>query len=83
MNLYNQILGQSASFFGDIAKADQFLSRQCRMHLNREPNDLSANDLWNLANWVMISGSMFIGKECAEELSDQIRNLRKSMNVIL
>jgi hypothetical protein len=79
MNLYQQIISLCTPYFGDVAKAEQFLTRQCRAHLNREPQDLQMNDLWNLAHWTMISGGLVLGKAKAEELSDKIRDLRKVM----
>ncbi len=82
MTVFHQVLELTTPYFENSTKAEQFLARQCKAHLNREPQDLGTNDLWNLANWAMVSGGLMIGKDKAVELSDKIRNLRKTMNPV-
>lgn len=77
--LFNQVLELSVPYFQSRTQAEVFLVRQCQYHLNCEPKDLAPNHLWNLANWVMTSGTLLIGKAKAEELSDKIREIRKKM----
>jgi hypothetical protein len=40
------------------------------------------HDLVNLAKWAMISGSLQIGKEKAEEMSEKILALRRAMGQV-
>jgi hypothetical protein len=79
MSTYSQVLQLISPYFGNSNAADNFLSRQCKYHLNREPAELGPHDLWELAKWAMVSGGLLIGKDKAEELSDKIRDFRKSM----
>ncbi|MBI5302729.1 MAG: hypothetical protein HY868_11370 [Chloroflexi bacterium] len=79
MSVYESVVQIATPYFENTAKTETFLARQCRSHLNCEPSNLKASDLWNLAHWAMISGGMMIGKERAEELGDKIRDLRKTM----
>ena len=79
MNLYSQVLELTTPYFDTPVGAEVFLVRQCKQHLNREPDQLGPHDLWELAKWTLISAGLQIGKEKAERLSDQIKNLRKAM----
>jgi hypothetical protein len=78
-SMFDQVLDICLSYFQSRTQAELFLQRQCRYHLDCEPRELEPKHLWNLANWVMTSGTLLIGKEKAEELSDKIREFRKSM----
>ncbi len=81
--LFQQVLEMCIPYFQSQVQAELFLARQCQFHLNCEPKDLAPNHLWNLANWVMTSGALLIGKAKAEELSDKIRDIRKQMGAHL
>jgi hypothetical protein len=40
MSVYQQVLTIAIPYFENQIKADQFLVRQCKSHLNREPTQL-------------------------------------------
>jgi|GEM_PF-495950 len=82
MNLYHQIVDLSVPYFGSRADAERFISRQCKGHLNRDPEQLSPHDLWNLAKWVEISGDLLLRRGQASELKDKILDLRRSMGEV-
>ncbi len=82
MTLFQQVLDLSTPYFGSAAQAEQFLTRQCKAHLNRDPATLTAHDLWELAKWAMISGSLVMDKAKSEELSEKILQLRRSMGSV-
>jgi hypothetical protein len=79
VSLYHQVLELTTPYFDTPAGAEVFLARQCKQHLNREPDQLGPHDLWELAKWTLVSAGLLIGKEKAERLSDQIKSLRKAM----
>jgi hypothetical protein len=79
MTLFQQVIELCTPYFGSPAQAEQFLARQCKAHLNREPTALTPHDLWELSKWAMISGSLVMGKGKSEELSEKILQLRRSM----
>jgi hypothetical protein len=82
MNLYQQVFKLVAPYFDSPDSATRFLARQCREHLGRETTDLGPHDLWNLSKWVAISGRLLVGQQKADEMSDKIRELRKSMGEV-
>ncbi len=80
MTTYQQVTQAIGGYFSNQNAADVFLARQCEFHLSKKPDQITPNDLWNLANWVMISGALQVGKQKAEEMSDKIREIRKQTN---
>ncbi len=79
MNVYQDVLALITPYFNSPTAAEVFLVRQCQSHLQREPAQLAAHDLPNLAKWAMVSGGLQIGKDKAVEMSDKILALRRSM----
>ncbi len=79
MEMYQRVLELLTGYFSDRTAADVFLSRQCKFHLEKQPAQITMNDLWNLAHWVMVSGTLLVGKDKAIEMSGKIRDLRKGM----
>ena len=82
MNLFQQVLELLVPYFGSPTGAEQFLTRQCKRHLDRAPEELGPHDLRNLAKWTLVSGGLLVSKEKAEEMSDKILGLRKSMGAV-
>lgn len=82
MGLYNQVLELITPYFNSPIAAEQFLVRQCQFHLQREPAQLVAHDLPNLAKWTMVSGGLQVGKDKAVEMSDRILALRRALGTM-
>lgn len=82
MSLYHQIVDLSVPYFGTRADTERFLARQCKGHLNVDPERLGPHDLWNLAKWVEIPGDLVLKRGQAGELKDKILNLRKAMGPV-
>ncbi len=82
MSLYQNILEMITPYFSSQVAAEQFLIRQCQFHLQREPAQLGTHDLVNLAKWAMVSGGLQVGKEKAEEMSEKILAMRRSMGAV-
>ena len=82
MGTYKDVLQVVTPYFNTPNAAEIFLTRQCESHLQRKPADLGVHDLVNLAKWAMISGSLQIGKEKAEEMSEKILALRRAMGQV-
>jgi hypothetical protein len=82
MNVYQNVLELVTPYFKTPNAAEIFLTRQCESHLQRKPAELGMHDLVNLAKWAMVSGGLQIGKEKAEEMSEKILALRRSMGAV-
>lgn len=70
MKLYELILNEARPFFGD--QADQFVNRQCILHLNISKEALTKEHLPKLAWWIRISAALVISRDKAEILSKKI-----------
>jgi hypothetical protein len=82
MNVYQNALEVITPYFNTVNAAEIFLTRQCESHLQRKAVDLGMHDLVTLAKWAMVSGGLLIGKEKAEEMSEKILALRRSMGAV-
>ncbi len=82
MNLYQSILELITPFFASKVAAEQFLLRQCEFHLKIDPQKLGPHDLVNLAKWAMVSGGLLVGKQKAEEMSEKILAVRRTMGAV-
>ncbi len=82
MSLYQTIFDLITPYFHSPIAAEQFLVRQCQFHLNIEPANLGPHDLVNLAKWATVSGGLQIGKPKAEEMSEKILAVRRSMGAV-
>ncbi|MCL4394316.1 MAG: hypothetical protein M1482_05840 [Chloroflexi bacterium] len=82
MRVYDQVLDLLIPYFNSRIAAEQFLVRQCELHLSRKPDEVGAHDLVNLAKWAMVSGGLQVGKDKAIEISDKILALRRGMGEV-
>ena len=72
--LSDKVLRLTTFYMGPASAV--FLERQTKNHLNGlKFSDLDRKDIPELAKWVLISGSLFIEKTKAEELSKKILTL--------
>lgn len=75
MALYKQILTEVRQFLPPQEDVEGFVTRQCRSHLQVEPEALSPSDLPILAWWIGISASLLIPKEQALLLRQKVERL--------
>jgi hypothetical protein len=52
--------------------AEQFIARQCRLHLKIDPADLGKTHLPELAKWVEVAGMRFMDEAKSKELAKKI-----------
>ncbi|MFH1784549.1 MAG: hypothetical protein ABH868_06625 [bacterium] len=72
-NFYNKVFIACKPFLGE--HTESFLKRQIEWHLSKNPNTLAPSDKEDLAQWIMISAALIIGKDKAKELYDKVMNL--------
>jgi hypothetical protein len=75
MNLYEQVVALAQQYLPQSEDANHIVNRQCRSHLQIDPNALSAADIPGLARWVGISAGLLIPKEEALSLRQKIEAL--------
>ncbi|HVW23089.1 MAG TPA: hypothetical protein VHB51_01205 [Candidatus Saccharimonadales bacterium] len=51
--LYNKVVEITQDFLGPAS--EQFITRQIKAHLNKDPEDLRPKDLEELSRWIKIS----------------------------
>jgi hypothetical protein len=65
----------------DIAKqylgpaAERFINRQIEQHLNTKPEDISKQDIPELAKWVKTSAALLTDQKIASDFADKISAL--------
>jgi hypothetical protein len=52
-SLYNQVVTVTMAYLGPAA--ERFIARQIKTHLNKEPEDLTPQDLNKLVDWIKIA----------------------------
>ena len=72
--LYDKLIRLTHVYLGPAA--DRFISRQIQNHLNKEPRDLTREDLLQLIDWIRVTVSLLTDdNEVVEEYIAQVRNL--------
>ena len=72
--LYDKLIRLTHVYLGPAA--DRFISRQIQNHLNKEPRDLTREDLLLLIDWIRVTVSLLTDdNEVVEEYIAQVRNL--------
>jgi hypothetical protein len=51
--LYNEVVEVTQDFLGPAS--EQFITRQIKAHLNKDPDQLKAEDLEELARWIKVA----------------------------
>jgi hypothetical protein len=75
VNFYEKVNLLLEPYLGESAK--QFLDRQIKYHLSKDPEDIDINDKEELAKWCRISSCLFLDKqEMSEEIYHKIISLR-------
>lgn len=74
--LYDELVDITEDFLGPAAK--RFIDRQTKNHLNKEPGQLSSDELIKLADWVKLTLALLtkdekIKSEYAEKLDKLMR----------
>jgi hypothetical protein len=67
---YDEILKICERYFS--TEAQRFLDRQIAAHLNKAADAITPADRSELARWCKISGSLLLGEDKAEQLSNDI-----------
>ena len=71
VTIYYEILKVSEEFLGPAAK--RFLDRQISFHLKKNPEELSKNDLVELAEWISSSALLLIDdKKVVDDFNNKI-----------
>lgn len=73
MSLFDDVKGVVSKYLG--GQAERFIERQCKAHLNINPQDLTKGNLNDLAKWIGISAGLLLPKEKAEALKNEIISL--------
>lgn len=72
--LYDRVVRITHVYLGPAA--DRFISRQVQNHLHKEPEDLSAEDLLKLIDWIRVAVSLLTeDSDIIEEYTAQLRRL--------
>jgi hypothetical protein len=75
MTIEQDSLAVLAEDLGPAAK--NFLLRQCRHHLNKEPYMLQESDIDNLAKWCHIGVQMALGAQIADKVQKGLLALKQ------
>lgn len=51
--LYHEVVNLTKSYLGPAA--ERFITRQIKTHLNKDPDELSPQDLAKLADWIKVA----------------------------
>jgi len=51
--LYHEVVALTQSYLGPAA--ERFITRQIKMHLHKDPDELSPKDLAKLADWIKVA----------------------------
>ncbi len=73
MTVYEKVVATSKTYLGPATES--FLSRQCKSHLKKLPEQLMTEDLENLAMWIEIGAGLVMDKAKATELAGKVRVL--------
>ena len=76
MSIYDEVIEVSEPFLG--RQTEQFVRRQCESHLHIAPQKLTKEHLQRLSYWMMISATLVISQDQADELERKILALEKN-----
>ena len=71
--LYNEVVDLTKSYLGPAA--ERFITRQIKTHLNKNPEELSPEDLAKLADWIKVAIALLT--EDAQIVQDYTSSLLK------
>ena len=74
MSVYQEITALSTPFLGPAA--EQFITRQCTLHLRIEPAALAKQHLAELARCVEVAGVRYMVETKAKELATRIAGFK-------
>lgn len=73
-DLYNNIIDVTEDYLGPAAK--RFIDRQIQNHLEKQPDDLQAEDMPTLVDWVRVSVAFLTDdRKLIDELTQRLRGL--------
>lgn len=70
------VLEVAEHYLGFAAK--QYLDRQCRIHLNKSLNEITREDLDDLAKWVSNTAPLIMDTDEGKELAEAISELKRA-----
>jgi hypothetical protein len=73
VTVYEKVVATSKNYLGPATES--FLSRQCKSHLKKQPDELMTSDLEALAMWIEIGAGLVMDKGKATELAGKVRVL--------
>jgi hypothetical protein len=73
VTIYEKVVATSKTYLGPATES--FLSRQCKSHLKKTPEELATADLEALAMWIEIGAGLVMDKAKATELAGKVRGL--------
>jgi len=73
VTVYEKVVATSKTYLGPATES--FIGRQCKSHLNKQPDQLMAADLEALAMWIEIGAGLVMDKGKATELAGKVRVL--------
>ena len=74
MRQYDGVLGVAKLYLGPAAVA--FVDRQLTAHLNTTPDNLTAQQLEELAKWCYVSGKLVMDEAKAKEFSEKVKAVK-------
>jgi hypothetical protein len=73
VTVYEKVVATSKNYLGPATES--FISRQCKSHLKKQPDELMAADLEALAMWIEIGAGLVMDKAKATELAGKVKTL--------
>ena len=73
MQVYERVVSASRQFLGP--GTERFIQRQLRAHLKTDPQNLKANQLPQLANWMEASATLLLSEDKAQALRKAVEGL--------
>lgn len=73
MSVYEKVVATSKPYLGPATES--FLSRQCKAHLKKQPDELISADLATLASWIEIGAGLVMDQAKATELAGKVKGL--------
>jgi hypothetical protein len=70
---YEKVIATGKTYLGPATEA--FVTRQCKWHLKKTPEELATADLAELAKWIEIGAGLVMDKAKATELAGKVRSL--------
>ena len=76
VKLYQEVVDLTKSYLGPAA--ERFITRQIKTHLNKDPDDLSPEDLAKLADWIKVAIALLTeDSKIVQDYTDSILRLAK------